>query len=478
MDANEHSKVQHPDERKCTQQKRPRVDDDDEIDNGNDSAPSIASDISSNENNMDDDGFITVVHKKNRKAGIPVILKPVNPEQSFLKANLNVVAKEVLQATQERIKKHRIATDGSLVITVATLPAAKALLALTSVASIAVTTRVPDSYARNIGKISGMRDQYTDEQLLEYFRPLGAIDVRRQRSYQETEDGDSQVQNSHTVIITFKSEIKMPEEIHLGFHTYQVEEYFTPTQCFKCLRFGHLARNCRGHTRCKYCAGPHQHKECTTKREKKCANCQGPHTATYGGCPKRKIAARSVKHNAYEEKVTRKEIRTMDAELVHIPETAPPDMSEENFPNLPRISNKPEIQKANTSGSQPHPAAKPKASVWETEDTKKRAKNPVRAPRRKRRTQLEQHNAEQQNTKQRSMQDKEAVASHDSRRDARQQITPFDGSTLVMQIIPFVIAALKAVVASLPNARDIPEVKQVLALEPELLRVLTATHHG
>ncbi|XP_064488426.1 uncharacterized protein LOC135400523 [Ornithodoros turicata] len=167
----------------------------------------------------------------------------------------------------------------------------------------------------------------------------------------------------------------------------------------------------------------------------------------------------------------------MNAELVHIPETAPPDMSEENFPNLPRISKKPETQKANTSGSQPHPAAKPKASVWETEDTMKRAKNPVPVPRRKRRTQLEQHNAEQQNTKQRSMQDKEAVASHDSRRDARQQITPFDGSTLVMQIISFVIAALKAVVASLPNARDIPEVKQGLALEPKLLRHNTASLH-
>lgn len=54
--------------------------------------------------NEDDDPtpFIEVVYKKSRKAGIPVILKPVNPDESLVVENPNVIANEVLRATQEK----------------------------------------------------------------------------------------------------------------------------------------------------------------------------------------------------------------------------------------------------------------------------------------------------------------------------------------------------------------------------------------
>ncbi|XP_064488892.1 uncharacterized protein LOC135400869 [Ornithodoros turicata] len=219
---------------KCLHAKRPRTDsDNDNLINDNDSRCSNTENVEHNDENSnmeDDEGFITVVHKKNRKSGIPVILRPVKPDESFLGANPNTVAREVMTATQERIKNHRIASDGSIVITVATLPAAKALLALTSLANIAVTTRVPDSYARNVGRITGLRTRYTDTQLLEFLRPAGAVEVRRQQFFRTNEDGTTKATDSDSVIITFKSDIKMPEHIELGFNTYRVQEYFTPTQ--------------------------------------------------------------------------------------------------------------------------------------------------------------------------------------------------------------------------------------------------------
>lgn len=120
-----------------------------------------------------DDGFITVVAKKNRKTSIPAILRPVDPETSFLCANPNAIAGDVNRATQEKIKSHRISKDDSITIIVASASAARALMSLTSLASVPVTTRIPESYSRNVGKITGVRVPYTDEQLLEFLRPEG-----------------------------------------------------------------------------------------------------------------------------------------------------------------------------------------------------------------------------------------------------------------------------------------------------------------
>ncbi|GIY03628.1 RNA-directed DNA polymerase from mobile element jockey [Caerostris darwini] len=60
-------------------------------------------------------------------------------------------------------------------------------------------------------------------------------------------------------------------------------------QCHRCQLFGHSSINCRLPARCVKCAGPHLTGECThtTKMENPiCANCKGPHPASYRGCPK------------------------------------------------------------------------------------------------------------------------------------------------------------------------------------------------
>ena len=71
---------------------------------------------------------------------------------------------------------------------------------------------------------------------------------------------------------------------------YRVEEFRTPIsvqQCYNCQCFGHTAKTCRSKTKCLICGEDHHHKGCPNKETKqaKCANCKGPHVASYKGCP-------------------------------------------------------------------------------------------------------------------------------------------------------------------------------------------------
>ena len=77
---------------------------------------------------------------------------------------------------------------------------------------------------------------------------------------------------------------------------YQVEEFRRPilvTQCFNCQSFGHSAKNCRSKQKCLICGESHSHKGCPNREAKKakCANCSGPHVASYRECPEYKKQA-------------------------------------------------------------------------------------------------------------------------------------------------------------------------------------------
>ena len=77
---------------------------------------------------------------------------------------------------------------------------------------------------------------------------------------------------------------------------YRVEEFRQPVsvrQCFNCQCFGHSAQNCKSKQKCVICGENHSHKGCPKKEAKqpKCANCSGPHVASYKGCPEYKKQA-------------------------------------------------------------------------------------------------------------------------------------------------------------------------------------------
>ena len=77
---------------------------------------------------------------------------------------------------------------------------------------------------------------------------------------------------------------------------YKVEDFRQPvsvTQCFNCQSFVRSAKNCRSKQKCLICGESHSHHGCPNKeaRKPKCANCSGPHDASYKGCPEYKKQA-------------------------------------------------------------------------------------------------------------------------------------------------------------------------------------------
>ncbi|GBO18107.1 Nucleic-acid-binding protein from transposon X-element [Araneus ventricosus] len=78
----------------------------------------------------------------------------------------------------------------------------------------------------------------------------------------------------------------------LCYHFISVEVYRSRIhyQCFNCQRWNHGSNGCKLNPRCVVCSENHPSKECPLKGQKsntpKCANCNGPHAASYRGCPR------------------------------------------------------------------------------------------------------------------------------------------------------------------------------------------------
>lgn len=72
------------------------------------------------------------------------------------------------------------------------------------------------------------------------------------------------------------------QNLYLGYSSCRVKLFEEVTQCLKCLKFGHPAKNClEVKNNCAHCANPgHIHRECPLINEiPKCSNCKGLHSA-------------------------------------------------------------------------------------------------------------------------------------------------------------------------------------------------------
>ncbi|CAN7999039.1 unnamed protein product [Ixodes hexagonus] len=411
------------------------------------------------EEGMDDDdddaGFTIVFYKKNRPAGIPILFHPTSREISFWKVNPNVLAKEVLGIAQEKILSHRIAKDGSLSVSVASLPAANKLLAQTSLAGIEVRATTPRSYSENMAKIKGVPLQYSDVDLLEYLKDNGVLAVQRQVAYQRQENGTSVATPKDSVILRFTQDRPMPPRVYLGFTSHPVEEYFgSPIQCYQCQRFGHIGKNCRGARRCKICAGPHHHQDCSSRAQPKCANCGENHAATFSGCSSKKAAAVVRKTEILNGRTPTRRSPPSNPEIVRIPETSSDAKSSTSKPTYSDVLHRRPSKKNTVSKKENGPTTS--APLGRSEKRESGTPMPTasvarRAPR---------PTASQVTP---SSETPSATYRAESQVNENRQVTD------QQFLIRLLFLAVKAIIRSLPDTANISEVKAILTMEPLIL---------
>lgn len=121
----------------------------------------------------------------------------------------------------------------------------------------------------------------TLEEILEELKSSGVIQVKRLRTKKEGTFIDTP---NH--VLTFNSP-SLPSNINVAFYKLKVRPYIPPpVRCFNCQLFGHVAEKCQSTKICA-CGQPPHEPPCSDN--KKCVNCQGPHSAGYKNCPTYKV---------------------------------------------------------------------------------------------------------------------------------------------------------------------------------------------
>lgn len=74
---------------------------------------------------------------------------------------------------------------------------------------------------------------------------------------------------------TIRAKLLRDSHIHINYSACRLEDYVRVLQCFRCLAFGHLSRDCSAASLCGHCAEGHEMKNCPKKNELAiCGNCK------------------------------------------------------------------------------------------------------------------------------------------------------------------------------------------------------------
>ncbi|XP_020295237.1 uncharacterized protein LOC109860519 [Pseudomyrmex gracilis] len=95
------------------------------------------------------------------------------------------------------------------------------------------------------------------------------------------------------VFPAIRAKLLTGSHVYINYSTCRLEDYVRVLQCYKCLAFGHISKNCSAASLCGHCAEAHEMKDCPKKDSTAlCGNCkrwmneEQPHSALDGKtCP-------------------------------------------------------------------------------------------------------------------------------------------------------------------------------------------------
>lgn len=251
---------------------------------------------------INDEGFTLVEHRRKRKTGIPVLFTPTKEEDRLQQLNPLKLSDEIKATAGAPFVRHRFTAKGGLLVDVAEPATVNRLLTVRALGGVSVVATIPRAYMQNSGLIKGVPDWYSNAEMTDFLGPVGVIAARR--LYQRQGQPGEAAKSTDRVVITFRHNTERPAKVNLGFTRHEVIDYVeAPPRCFNCQALGHVSKYCKTATKCKRCSGPHNIKDCSSETQAKCANCGGDHPADYTNCRTRLQALAKKKNFVWGPKI-------------------------------------------------------------------------------------------------------------------------------------------------------------------------------
>lgn len=194
---------------------------------------------------------------------------------------------------------------------------------------------IPSAKVQRIGIIRNIELDLTDDELQTHLKTdCSILQVKRIMKNSKDSSGAPVKTPTRAVKIWFSGQ-RLPPKVYLFYTAIVVQPFqFAVIQCRKCLKFGHIAEQCKGSLTCAVCADKHETQSCI-QEVFLCTNCgRDDHPATDRKCPQY-IRQKLIKEIMAKENCAFHEVflryPSLNAEKRSVPH---PQFSASEFPKL------------------------------------------------------------------------------------------------------------------------------------------------
>ena len=172
-----------------------------------------------------------------------------------------------------------------------TFPAANKFLDSKILLEKGIDAYIPTFLIRRIGVVRNVDLSLTDADIVSMLNSDQSYNVMvlsvKRFTRKVSNNGETPIyKNTGTVMVTFKGQ-KLPSSVTLCRVKCSVEPYVQRVvQCYNCLRYGHVSKQCKSKIRCNRCGGEHGADSCNSLTTISCIHCKGEHISiSHQNCP-------------------------------------------------------------------------------------------------------------------------------------------------------------------------------------------------